>query len=255
MMEKQGLFFLYRILKAMTVVEVIVSLSFLPVAAAQINENALVIKESKKQEASSSQQNDDKADKVGDRQQNTSEVTETPEATTAPEPPELPTIEGEPALPQPSRAGGHNTLLWVGAGVAGVAVLALALGGGGGGDGGGGGGETTSTPTPPPADKPFSGPIISGQWSGSIDLVEFDPETVTASITQDGENVTITTSTSRPYGRKFVGTIDEKGVMLVYDQETGEDWTTSEGNATETTIILTDWVSESGDLDRLELHR
>ncbi len=244
MKNKPLLFSFFYGWKTVTTAAVTVSLCWSPVTMARINENTLVIREGVQHGTMAANRDEGGGETI---------TADKPEAAnaTAPEPPELPTIEGEPVQRQTVEQEGDNTLLWIGAGVAGAALLGVALGGGGGGSD-----APADTPeTPPPAEESYSGPAIAGEWSGELDLVKFEPESITATITQQGENITIRTTSSRPYGRLFTGTIDNNGAMLVYDQETGEDWTTSEGNATEKNIVLTDWISGEGKLDRLELHR
>ncbi len=109
-----------------------------------------------------------------------------------------------------------------------------------------------------PGSKPV-GPDLRGGWSGYIDLVGKERESVSASVSQNGNYIVITTSSHQKYGRKFVGNIKENGFILAYDQTTGEDWTTHNGPATENRIDLYDFVNieKHGyhDLDRLMLKR
>jgi hypothetical protein len=53
-----------------------------------------------------------------------------------------------------------------------------------------------------------------------------------------------------------VGNIAPDGFMKLYDQRTGEDWTTHYGNATSTKIDLYDFVDNNyNDVDRILLQR
>jgi hypothetical protein len=114
--------------------------------------------------------------------------------------------------------------------------------------------EDGNAPNSPPI-----GPDLRGSWSGYIDLVGKDRESVTATVHQNGTYIVITTSSHQSYGRKFIGNIKESGFILAYDQTTGEDWTTHSGPATENRIDLYDYVNieKHGyhDLDRLLLER
>ena len=138
--------------------------------------------------------------------------------------------------------------VFIGLGVAGLAALALALGNSGGDDGG-------STAAPPPAAVDPVGPSIAGTWSGKLTLINEGTELVTATVTQNGKNVQITTSTSLPYGKHFSGTMSSYGSMYMYDTATGQTWTTYGGNARPDRIGLFDYVNNFKDLDRLELRR
>lgn len=89
-----------------------------------------------------------------------------------------------------------------------------------------------------------------------IDLVGFQGENITATVTQNGNYVVITTSSHQKYGQKLVGNIAPDGFMKLYDQRTGEDWTTHYGNATSTKIDLYDFVDNNyNDVDRILLQR
>ena len=106
-----------------------------------------------------------------------------------------------------------------------------------------------------PDSEPVGPDIRGGDWSGYLDLVHGVKENVTSSISQNGTHVVITTSSSQEYGRKFVGNINESGSIRVYDQKTGELWTTHNGPASDNTIDLYDYVDNYKALDRLYLSR
>lgn len=171
-----------------------------------------------------------------------------------------------------------NALLYGGIGIAVVGAVLAAAGSGGGSDSAVDSG-TAATPvedpppqkkeekkesrpkitTPkdenPPDSKPVGPDIRGGDWSGYLDLVHGVKENVTASISQNGNHVIITTSSNQEYGRKFIGNINESGSIRVYDQRTGELWTTHEGPATKKRIDLYDYVDHYQALDRLYLER
>jgi len=106
-----------------------------------------------------------------------------------------------------------------------------------------------------PDSEPVGPDIRGGDWSGYLDLVHGVKENVTSSISQNGTHVVITTSSSQEYGRKFVGNINDSGSIRVYDQKTGELWTTHYGPASDNTIDLYDYVDNFKALDRLYLSR
>lgn len=116
----------------------------------------------------------------------------------------------------------------------------------------------TPKDTNPPDSQPV-GPDIRGEWSGYVDLIGKERESVTANVYQNGNYVVITTSSHQKYGQKFIGNIKESGFILAYDQRTGEDWTTHLGPATANRIDLYDYVNIAKhgyhDLDRLLLTR
>jgi len=121
---------------------------------------------------------------------------------------------------------------------------------------------TKKSKTPKDTNQPDSqpvGPDIRGGWSGYIDLIGKEKESVTATVYQNGNYVVITTSSHQKYGQKFIGNIKENGFILAYDQRTGEDWTTHSGPATKKRIDLYDYVNIAKhgyrDLDRLHLER
>ncbi len=219
--------------KGLLAAMLVIAMGFPPAVVAGGSGDVPVIRDIKKKEMGTDKEGDDSEVSIG-------ESKETPSS----KPPELPTAETEQKGEESAPWSRKEILTAVGAGAAGAAALALALGGGGG----------SSSPPPPPP-EPFNGPDISGQWVGEINLVAYGPEAVSATIIQHGKQVQIRTTTTLPYGRYFVGTIDEDGAMLVYDQETGEDWSTFQGNATSQSVRLYDWVIEVGKLDKLKLHR
>ncbi len=244
-MNTLSLSFFLRMWNILLITVLTVSLAWAPVIASEINENVLVIKDGKSKKLVADE-GEAAEEVVGKKEKTDDGKIDEPTSASAPEPPELPSFEDDSKKQEEPDADKKKTLMIVGAGVAGAAALALALGGGGG----------SSAPAPPPQPvETFDGPDVSGDWTGELDLVTFDSQAVGATIIQNGENITIHTTSTLPYGRDFVGTMDEDGSILAYDQETGEDWTTFEGNATNTSLKLFDWVSTTHELDSLKLHR
>ncbi len=150
--------------------------------------------------------------------------------------------------------GGSKTLLFVGAGAVALGAIAIGSSASGGGDSVGDSNDTSTTPTTPSV--PRVGPDIAGDdWSGILLLVEGRREPITATVTQNGSRVTIATSSTQRYGQVFKGTIRASGHMTLYDQTTGEDWTTFKGPATSTHIEMEDYVNNFTALDVLVLKR
>lgn len=210
-------------------------------------------------------------------------------AQTAPPPPnssDTPTTDEAFSAPTPeksSESGSTKTWLLVGGAVA-IGLGAVALGSGGGG------GDGSSTPEPAleatqstsssssddeektkdddddekeieiendEPDAPYTGPDLNGSWSGFVNLVNEGNEnvSVSASVSQDGENISISTNSPYSYARSFSGKISSSGNIKVRDGHTGEIWTTHSGAASASSIRLFDWVNDFTDLDRLELSR
>ncbi len=180
--------------------------------------------------------------------------------------------------PQSQKTNSSNTILYAGIGVAAaVAVAAVAAGSGGGSDS-----ETVTTPatttttttttkpktttqskpkvkTPsdnnPEGAEPVGADIGGDNWSGFIDLVGGSRENISASIYQHGDYVRITTTSHQEYGQKLVGNISSDGFIRVYDQRTGELWTTHYDKATAKKVDLYDYVDNYKGLDQIFLQR
>ncbi|GJL81671.1 MAG: hypothetical protein DHS20C01_13050 [marine bacterium B5-7] len=131
-------------------------------------------------------------------------------------------------------------------------TLTIALtgcGGGGGSSSSGGGTAVTATNTnamPPAPAKPAAGvavvgPNLNGKWSGYYKSINGHLDYLSATITQTGRRVTITT-TKTGLVHMLSGTIDGAGHMLMYDASDGEDWTTLYGPASVNSINLADYV-------------
>lgn len=157
----------------------------------------------------------------------------------------------EAPSPKTETTSDSKTTLYLGLGAAAAAALAIGLAAGGGG--GGGGGVSIAPPTNP--SEPPVGADLAGDWRGILQLVNGQREPITAVVTQNGSQVQITTSSSQSYGQSFSGTIRASGHMLMYDQTTGEDWTTFKGPASNNRIPLYDYVNNFTDLDVLILKR
>ncbi|MBP7829861.1 MAG: hypothetical protein KA248_08085 [Kiritimatiellae bacterium] len=88
------------------------------------------------------------------------------------------------------------------------------------------------------------GPDIRGRWSGVYYRTDSAARTaLTASIRQEGDAVTITTSKSEGRAQLLTGTIFENGDLDMIDGYDGQEWTSFYGPATATHILLADYVS------------
>jgi hypothetical protein len=195
--------------------------------------------------------------------------------------PDPQTADSTFSAPTPEKSSDSgNTTTWLlvgGAVVLGVGALALGSGGGGG----------DSSPSADPVEEtssmsssnddddvkddddeeieiesedsssPYTGPDLNGSWSGFINLVNEGNENVSisASVSQDGRNISISTSSPYSYARNFSGKISSSGNIKVKDGNTGEIWTTHSGAASASSIRIFDWVNDYTELDRIELSR
>ena len=148
--------------------------------------------------------------------------------------------------------GGSKTMLFVGAGAIALGAIAIGSSSSGGGDSGS---DDTSTTPATPSVPPVGANIAGDDWRGILLLVDGFREPITATVTQNGSQVTIATSSTQRYGQVFRGTIRASGHMTLYDQTTGEDWTTFKGPATSTHIEMEDYVNNFTALDVLVLKR
>lgn len=157
---------------------------------------------------------------------------------------------------EPEQTGGTSSskiLLYTGIGVGVVALAAWGISSGSGSSDNGSGSSSSdndSTLTPVCVS-------ISGTWSGYLDLVGAPPESITATIKQNGASVDIKTSSSQAYGKRFIGIIERNCTMMVYDQITGEDWSSHGTTVTAKGIELYDYVGNPAEnkLDHLHLVR
>lgn len=192
---------------------------------------------------------------------------------------DAPSAEKKENAPEPEKTSSGNTLLYAGIGVGAAVAIAAAAGSGGGdssdSDTSSTAATTTTTPTTtkttttttkkvkvttpkdtnPEGAEPVGADIAGSDWSGFIDLVGSERQSITATISQNGTYVVIRTTSSREYGKKFVGNIASDGFMKLYDQSTGEIWTTHYGNATANKIDIYDYVNNYQDLDQILLQR
>ena len=110
-------------------------------------------------------------------------------------------------------------------------------------------------------DDPSVTPVcmsLSGSWNGSLYLIEQgERQNVTAVVKQNGNRIEIDTSSSLEYGKKFIGTIGSDCHMFLYDQTSGEDWTTHYGPVTSRLIEIYDYTNPPyyTHLDSLSLTR
>ena len=105
----------------------------------------------------------------------------------------------------------------------------------------------------------FTGPDVSGSgWHGTL-IIENEgfegTEGVTASIVQNGQNITLRTSSTLAYAKLFNGKISNNGYITVRDAQTQKIWTSYEGFATRSYIKLYDFVNGNTAFDRLILSR
>lgn len=108
--------------------------------------------------------------------------------------------------------------------------------------------DRTSDPTMLPKDTDIQATssqpvnIAGNDWEGYYNRTDDrDKLYLTASISQNGSRVAITTSKSG-LGHHFTGNINADGDMLVYDSYDGEDWTTHYGPARSTKIKIYDYA-------------
>ncbi len=78
-------------------------------------------------------------------------------------------------------------------------------------------------------------------------------ESITATITQSGDEITIDTSLSG-LGSYFTGNIQSGGFLWLTDASDGETWTTIEGAASSSYIVIQDYVTDPDDPDELLLN-
>ena len=152
---------------------------------------------------------------------------------------------GDPSTRESSVFSNRNLYIYGGIGLGAVALAAWGLSSGSDSSSSGG------TTIPPECVS------IAGSWVGYLDLIGTNLEQVTAVIKQTGGNIEITTTTSQAYGKRFVGVINNHCKVLVYDQTTGEDWTTFTTTVTGKRIELYDYVGNPANnkLDHLHLAR
>ncbi|MDP3479082.1 MAG: hypothetical protein Q8R88_04875 [Desulfoprunum sp.] len=213
------------------------------------------------------------------------------ETTTTSTPKKTATTEKKAAEPEPEKTStSGSALLYGGIGVAAVVAVAAAAGSGGGSDSvvetPSSTTTTTTTTTPttttttpvtttPKIKKPKDsnpagtepvGPDLRGDnWTGYIYVVGAPPasttayvhqnQSISASVYQNGNYIRITTSSNLAYGRKLIGNISAGGTMKLYDQKTGEIWSTEKGPASENSIDIYDFVDQFHQLDHIHLVR
>ncbi len=155
--------------------------------------------------------------------------------------------------PRVEKESGSNTLLYAGLGIGAAVAIGVGLSGGGGSDP-----APVVTPDPEPVVEPVGADLAGTNWSGVLVLGKKKTkvkENITATITQNGTEIEITTSSTQEYAKHFKGKIDKKGEILAYDQTTGEDWTTYEKAAKWNSVDLFDKVDNLTDLDEMYLSR
>lgn len=100
-----------------------------------------------------------------------------------------------------------------------------------------------------PFDSGSSGPkavgtkISGNNWSGFFLNTETGTrESLTATVTQDGDAVTITTTKDFPPAQMFTGTISSNSTLRLTDASDGEVWSTHFGPATNNFIKVADFL-------------
>jgi len=181
-----------------------------------------------------------------------------------------PSRREEPLPTQTETSSSKKAWIYGGLGAAAaVAVVAVAAGGGGGGGGGGsttttppdnngGGGNNPGTcneatpvnknPRPPVVNDPSNTPVcadLSGQWSGTLKLADEAGASLVATVAQNGGQIQITTSSPKAYGKLFIGTVDPSCNFNLWDQTTGEQWSSNLGPGSANRIAIYDYVQTS----------
>lgn len=203
-----------------------------------------------------------------------------------PTPPPFEEEEAKFEAPEAETVSEGNTTTWLligGAAVLGLGAVALGSSGGGGGDSSPESNEVSSLPEPDESEDEdrdkeeesssdshdsgdeeeeeaavYTGPVLSGGgWSGYVNLVNSGNTNtpISASVSQDGGSITISTSSPYSYARVFSGKISNGGYIKVKDHSTGETWTTLHGSASANHFVLYDYVNDFTDLDKLEVSR
>lgn len=150
----------------------------------------------------------------------------------------------EPSYPEETSSDSTSKQLLILGGAVAVGIAAFAAGGGGGGS------------SAPACELTPVGPnVVGDDWVGRLRLINHGSQDVVVSVSQCGDAITIVTNTTLPYGQIFNGTISSSGSMLLYDQTTGQDWTTFKGRASSTQLRIYDYVNDATALDSLELSR
>lgn len=112
--------------------------------------------------------------------------------------------------------------------------------------------ETAPATTNAPSTTSTSYPRIKGKWSGVYYRSDGGGQSpVTATITQNREAVTISTSRQGATAGLLTGTIDPSGRMVLTDALDGETWTTYYGPANENYIKVADFV-RAPEIDDIE---
>jgi hypothetical protein len=99
------------------------------------------------------------------------------------------------------------------------------------------------------------GPHVAGKWTGVIYQMDEEtgrrtrPAPLTAVVTQDGSDVTVLTDLVPTRPKRLVGSMDDLGNMLLYD-EINEDWSTHFGPASMTQMTLADYIEPPTDENR-----
>lgn len=161
-----------------------------------------------------------------------------------------PSQKYESAQPKESKGQDSKTKWIIIGGTAAIGIGAIAIGAGGGSSGGGGGGSNQ-----PACEEELIGPSLAGEWQGVLDLKNYGSQPVTATINQCGERITITTSTTLPYGQSFSGRVSSGGSILLKEGVTYQIWSSHLGPARTNDLRVYDYVNNQTQLDSLKLSR
>lgn len=151
--------------------------------------------------------------------------------------------------PKETKSGSNKTKWLVIGGAAAIGIGALAIGAGGGSSSGGGGSSQSA------CDEEPIGPSLAGQWQGVLDLKNYGSQPVTANVTHCGDHITISTSSTLPYGQNFSGSVSSGGSLLLKEGATYEIWSSHMGPARSNDLRIYDYVNNQTQMDSLKLTR
>jgi len=174
------------------------------------------------------------------------------------EPLPTPTQTHSSKKPQPAQtetSSSNKAWIYGGLGVVAAGAVVAVVASGGGGGGGGDKPDTCNEPTPvntkprpPVVNNPNNTPVcadLSGQWSGTLKLADEAGVSLSATIAQNGDQIQVTTSSPKAYGKLFIGTVDPNCNFNLWDQTTGEQWTSNAGPGSANRIAIYDYVQTS----------
>jgi len=163
---------------------------------------------------------------------------------------EKPSQKYQSVQPEENKSTNSKTKWIIIGGSAAIGIGAIAIGAGGGSSGGGGGGSSQ-----PACEEELIGPSLAGEWQGVLDLKNYGSQPVTATISHCGERITITTSSTLPYGQSFSGRVSSGGSILLKEGVTYQIWSSHLGPARSNDLRVYDYVNNQTQLDSLKLAR